>query len=175
MERESVNKLVLLFLVVTISTVFLTMIHQFLMPMFMAGLVSAMVSPGHQWVSKRIGGRENIGSILIILAIIFLILGPLTILVSVVVAQAISVGQSVTPFVQALINEPTAMTKYLEKLPYYDQVLPYRDIIIERAGEIVGNVSSFLINSLSSFTRLTMSATTLRLFAAIASIDAMSL
>ncbi len=158
MERESVNKLVLLFLVVTISAVFLTMIHQFLMPMFMAGLVSAMVSPAHQWVSKRIGGRENIGSILIILAIIFLILGPLTILVSVVVAQAISVGQSVTPFVQALINEPTSMSKYLEKLPYYDQVLPYRDIIIQRAGEIVGNVSSFLINSLSSFTRLTMSA-----------------
>lgn len=134
------------------------MIHQFLMPIFMAGLVSAMVSPAHQWVTKRIGGRENVGSVLVILAIIFLILGPLTILVSVVVAQAISVGQSVTPFVQGLINEPTAMTRYLEKLPYYEQVMPYRDIIIEKAGEIVGNVSSFLINSLSSFTRLTMSA-----------------
>lgn len=158
MKRESVNRLVLLSLVGTISAVFLAMIHQFLMPIFMAGLVSAMVSPAHQWVTKRIGGRENVGSVLVILAIIFLILGPLTILVSVVVAQAISVGQSVTPFVQGLINEPTAMTRYLEKLPYYEQVMPYRDIIIEKAGEIVGNVSSFLINSLSSFTRLTMSA-----------------
>lgn len=157
-KRESVNRLVLLFLVAIISAVFLTMIHQFLMPIFMAGLISAMTSPTHQWISKRIGGRENIGSVLIILAMIFLILGPLSILVSVVIAQAISVGQSVTPAVQALINEPTVMSEYLEKLPYYDQVLPYRDTIIERAGEIVGNVTSFLINSLSSVTRLTVSA-----------------
>ena len=158
MKQESVNRLVLLFLVFIISAVFLTMIHQFLMPIFMAALVSAMASPAHQWISKRIGGRENIGSVLIVLAMIFLILGPLSILTSVVIAQAISVGQSVTPSVQALINEPMVMSEYLQKLPYYDQVLPYRDTIIQKAGEIVGNVTSFLINSLSSVTRLTVSA-----------------
>lgn len=128
------------------------------MPIFMAGLVSAMASPSHKWITKKIGGRQRIGSVLIILAIIFLLLGPLSILVSVVVAQAISVGQSVTPFVQGLINEPTIMSKYLEKLPYYDQVLPYRDLIIEKAGEAVGNLTSFLIDSLSSVTMLTLNA-----------------
>lgn len=158
MKRESVNRLVLLLLVVTISAIFLTMIHQFLMPIFMAGLISAMASPTHRWVTDHLGGRENIGSIIVVSAIIFLILGPLSILVSIVVAQAISVGQSVTPFVQTLINEPTIMSKYLEKIPLYDQILPYRDIIIEKAGEVVGNVSSVLINSLSSVTRLTMNA-----------------
>ena len=158
MKRESVNRLVLLFLVFVISAVFLTMIHRFLMPIFMAGLVSAMAAPGHRWVTERIGGRENLGSILIILAIVFLVLGPLTLLLSVVVAQAINVGQSVTPFVQALINEPTVLSAYIEKLPFYEQVLPYRDVIIGKAGEIVGNVTSFLINSLSSVTRLTVNA-----------------
>ena len=158
MKRESVNRLVLLFLVAIISAVFLTMIHRFLMPIFMAGLVSAMAAPGHRWITERIGGRENIGSALIILAIIFLILGPLTLLVSVVVAQAIGVGQSITPFIQGLINEPTVMSTYLEKLPYYQEMLPYRDIILQKAGEIVGNLTSFLINSLSSVTRLTVSA-----------------
>lgn len=128
------------------------------MPIFMAGLVSAMASPSHKWITKKIGGRQRIGSVLIILAIIFLLLGPLSILVSVVVAQAISVGQSVTPFVQGLINEPTIMSKYLEKLPYYEQVLPYRDLIIEKAGEAVGNLTSFLIDSLSSVTMLTLNA-----------------
>ncbi len=158
MKRESVNRLVLLFLVAIISAVFLTMIHRFLMPIFMAGLVSAMAAPGHRWITERIGGRENIGSALIILAIIFLILGPLTLLVSVVVAQAIGVGQSITPFIQGLINEPTVMSTYLEKLPYYQEMLPYRDIILQKAGEIVGNLTSFLINSLSSVTKLTVNA-----------------
>ena len=158
MKRESVNRLVLLFLVFIISAVFLTMIHRFLMAIFMAGLVSAMAAPGHRWLTERIGGRENLGSALIILVIIFLILGPLTLLVSVVVAQAIGVGQSITPFIQGLINEPTVMSNYLEKLPYYQEMLPYRDIILEKAGEIVGNLTSFLINSLSSVTKLTVNA-----------------
>ncbi len=158
MKRESVNRLVLLVLVFIISAVFLTMIHQFLMPIFMAGLFSAMAAPAHRWLSERIGGRQHLGSILIVVAIIFLILGPLTLLISVVVAQAINVGQSVTPFVQTLIDQPTVMNAYLEKLPYYDQILPYRDVILEKAGEIVGNITSFLINSLSSVTKLTVNA-----------------
>ena len=158
MKRESVNKLVLLLLVLIISAVFLIMIHQFLMPIFMAGLISALVSPAHRWLTKKLNGKENLASIITILGIVFLVLGPLSILISVVVAQAIGVGQSATPFVQALINEPTVMSKYLEMIPYYEQIIVYRDVIMERAGEVVGNVSSILINSLSSVTKLTMNA-----------------
>lgn len=145
-------------MVFLISAVFLTMIHQFLMPMFMAGLFSAMISPTHHWLTDRLGGREKLASILTIIGIVFLVLAPLSVLIGVVVSQAINVGQSVTPFVQTFINEPTTLTLYLEKLPYYEQVMPYRDVIIERAGQVVGTISTFLIDSLSSVTKLTVSA-----------------
>ncbi len=158
MKPEAVNKLVLLALVLFISVVFLSMIQQFLMPLFMAGLFSAMLSPAHDWLTKRLGGKERLASMLTILAIVFLVLGPLSILIGIVVAQAISVGHSVTPFVQELMNEPTTMSRYLEKLPFYQELLPYRNFILGRAGELVGIVSNFLVNSLSSMTRLTVSA-----------------
>lgn len=158
MKREIVNKTVLLAMVFLISAIFLIMIHSFLMPIFMAGLFSAMVSPLHQWLSKRLGGRANIASILTILGIVCLVLVPLSILIGIVAAQAISVSQSVTPFVQTLLNEPTTLARYLDKIPYYDQLLPYRDIIIERGGQIVGSISGFLIDSLSSVTKLTVNA-----------------
>ena len=158
MNRNLINKSVLLTLVIAISAVFLTMIHQFLMPIFMAGLFSAMASPFHRWLTEKIGGRENLASVLTILSIVLLILIPLTILISIVVAQAIAVGQSVTPFVQSLINDPSSTAKYLQSLPFYDQVIPYRDLIFEKAGEAVGNLSSLLINSFSSFTMLTIDA-----------------
>lgn len=158
MKRERVHKIVLLCLVLIISIIFLKMIHQFLMPMFMAGLFSAMASPAHQWLSKRIGGRENVASILIILAIVLLVLVPLSMLIGVVVAQAINVGQSVTPWVQSFINEPSTITLYLQKIPYYQEILPYRDVIIQKAGELVGTLSTFLIDSLSSATKMTMNA-----------------
>jgi len=158
MKRERVHKVVLLSLVFLISAIFLQMIHQFLMPMFMAGLFSAMASPGHRWLTRRFGERENLASVLIVLGIVVLVLAPLSMLIGVVVAQAINVGQSVTPWVQSFIHEPTTITLYLEKIPYYQEILPYRDVIIQKAGELVGTLSTFLIDSLSSATKMTMNA-----------------
>ena len=63
MKRGTVNKTVLLVIVFLISAVFLAMIKQFLMPLFMAGLFSAMAGPVHRWLTGRLGGRENIASI----------------------------------------------------------------------------------------------------------------
>ena len=59
---------------------------------------------------------------------------------------------------QSFIQEPTVASAYLERLPYYQEILPYRDIIIQKAGELVGILSSFLIESLSGFTKLTIDA-----------------
>ncbi len=158
MRKESVNKLVLLLLVLGISLLFLSMIKQFLMPIFMAGLFSALASPLHRWVTKKLNGRKNLASVLVVFGIVALVLIPLGLLITVVVAQAISVGQSVTPWVEAFINEPGQLTTYLQDLPYYDHIVTYRAVIIEKAGQMVGNISSFLIDSLSSVTKLTVHA-----------------
>ncbi len=158
MRPDSVNKLVLLGLVIIISAVFLSMIRQFLMPLFMAGLFSAMLSPTHHWLSDRLGDRPRIASALTVTAMVVLVLAPLSVLIGVVVAQAINVAQSVTPFVQTLMNEPTVVNQYLEKIPYLDQLLPYRDVLLEKAGQLVGTVSAFLIDGLSSVANLTISA-----------------
>lgn len=158
MKRESINNLVLLLLVTAISAVFLIMIRHFLMPLLMAGIFSAMLMPTHRWLSTRLGEKPNLASILTIIGIVALVLVPLSILVGIVAAQAVSVSQSVTPFIQTFIDEPSAVSKYLEKLPFYQQVLPYRDFIFERAGQVVATVSTFLVNSLSSVTKLTVNA-----------------
>ncbi len=158
MNREYINKTTLLCLVVIISALFLTMIHQFLMAIFMAGLFSAMVSPLHHRLTAKLRGRETLASSLTVFGIVLLVLTPLAVLITLVVTQAISVGQSVTPWVQGFIKEPSTLSTLLEKVPYYEEILPYRDIIIQKAGEMVGTVSTFLIDSLSSFTKVTIDA-----------------
>ncbi|WP_457574486.1 AI-2E family transporter [Desulfolithobacter sp.] len=158
MKRELINKTVLLTLVLAISGLFLNMISQFLMPIFLAGLFSALASPLYHWLEDRLGGRSRLASMLTILGIVCLILLPLGALLGVVVTQAIHVGQSVTPWVQSFLQEPSALSQYLERLPYYEEFLPYRDLIIQKGGELVGHVSTFLVNSLSSATRLTVNA-----------------
>jgi predicted PurR-regulated permease PerM len=158
MKQALVNKMTLLGLVVLISAVFLSMIHQFLMAIFMAGLFSAIVAPVHHRLARKLGGKETLASIFTVLGIVLLVLTPLTVLITLVVTQAIDIGHAVTPWVQSFINEPSTLSVYLEKIPYYQEILPYRDLIVQKAGELVGTVSTFLIDSLSSFTKVTVNA-----------------
>ena len=158
MKNENLSRITLVTLIVLISGVFLTMIHQFLMAIFMAALFSAIVKPLHTKLSTALNGRDNLASVFTVFAIILLVLSPLSILITVIITQAINIGHSVTPWVQTFIQEPTIATGYLEKLPYYQEILPYRDVIIQKAGELVGTLSSFLIDSLSGFTKLTIDA-----------------
>ena len=158
MRVETIQKIVLLSLVAAISSLFLGMIYQFLMPLFMAGLFSAIFSGPHHWLGQKLGGRNNLAALLVVLATVVLLLAPIGLLFGIVVAQAIHVGQSVTPWVQKFLREPTIVTSYLQNLPYYDHILPYRDILITKAGQLVGIMSSFLVDSLSSVTKMTINA-----------------
>jgi len=158
MKQETINNLVLLTLVLMISILFLSMIQQFLMPLLMAGIFSAMLNPLHVWLTKKLGGRTHIASIITIVGIVVLVLTPLTILIGIIAGQAVSVSQAVTPFVQELISEPTALTSYVEELPFYEELQPYKNILIERAGQAVATISGFLVNSLSSATKMTINA-----------------
>ena len=93
MKNEIVSKGTLLCLVILISALFLSMIQQFLMAVFMAGLFSAMVIPVHHWLTDKLGGKETLASILIVLGIVILVLTPLAVLITLVVTQAIHIGQ----------------------------------------------------------------------------------
>jgi predicted PurR-regulated permease PerM len=83
---------------------------------------------------------------------IVVVLIPLMLLIGVVVGQAINVGQSATPWVKEFIDQPDSVTAYLQHLPFYEQLLPYREVILEKAGQLVGSISKWIANGLSSAT-----------------------
>ncbi|MDP3695397.1 MAG: AI-2E family transporter, partial [Desulfocapsaceae bacterium] len=152
------NKTVLLLFVLGISAIFLSMIHQFLMTIFMAALFSALLSPLYQRILLFLKGRENAASLLTILIIVCLILLPLAALIGIVVTQAIHVSESITPWIQKFIEQPTIASDFLLKIPQYDKILPHRDMILQKLGGLVGSTSTLLINSLSSITKVTLNA-----------------
>lgn len=158
MHQDRVNKVVLLVLVLAVSLLFLGMIRQYLMPLFMAALFSALLSPAYWRLRDRLGGRSVLASVLIVVAVFTLILVPLTILTGIVVGQAVSVSQSATPWIQDLVKQPLPLQQYLEKIPFHKQLMPYREQILGTLGEAVGAVSGFFINSLSSVAKMTLNA-----------------
>ena len=158
MKKSLINRITLIVMIVIISAIFIMMIYPFLMAIFMAGLLSAMARPFHKWLTGKLRGRKHIASALTIIAIIALIFIPLTALTGVVVSQAISVSHSITPWIDSFIKEPGTLDKYIEMIPYYEYLLPYRDMILEKAGQVVGIISNLLISYLTAMTMITVTA-----------------
>ena len=152
MKKEPVGRFVLILLVLTISALFLSMIRDFLMALFLAALSSAMVHPLYKRFKRWFGGRRGPASITTLMLMVILVLIPLVGLLGIVVGQAIKVGESVTPWIQNQVAQPGALSQLLQKMPFYEYIAPYRETIFEKAGALVGTVSSFFIDSLSSFT-----------------------
>ncbi len=152
MTRDTVNKSVLLLLVVFISAIFLSMVRSFLMAIFMAGIFSALAYPVYRRFESWYGGRRALASLSTLLLIVVVVIIPLGALMGIVTAQAIKIGQTVTPWVEAQIAQPGEFHKLLSSLPFYDKLVPYSDIIWSKAGEFIGSISRFLISSLSSAT-----------------------
>ena len=152
MSQDAVNKSVLALMVITISALFLSMIHQFLMAIFLAGLFSALARPVFRRLKVLFKGHRHMASVATLLLMIVVVLIPLMLLTGVVVGQAIDVGQAVTPWIKENLEQPDRLSEYLQHLPFYDQLLPYREVILEKAGKIVGAVSKWIVGGLSHAT-----------------------
>ena len=150
MNRETVNKTTILLLLFGISAIFLSMIRHFLMAIFLGGIFSALVHPLYNRFYKWLGRRRVLASLLTLLFIVFIILIPLSILLGIITAQAISVGQSIKPWIEKQLSEPSTFSGYLEAIPFIDHIEPYKEPILQKAGELIGKISNFLINSISS-------------------------
>jgi predicted PurR-regulated permease PerM len=152
MDKEAINKWVLLLLVLFISALFLSMIRQFLMAIFLAGIFSALSYPLYLRFERWFKGRRSLASIATLILIVFLVLLPLGGLLGIITAQAIKVGEAVKPWVEQQLAEPDAITNAIKSIPFIDRVEPYRNLILKKAGEMVGGISGFLINRLSAAT-----------------------
>lgn len=152
MNQDAVNKTVLILLLLVISAIFLSMIQQFLMAIFLAGIFAALARPIYLYLDKQFGGRSHLASLTTLLLLIFCVLIPLMFLLGIIVAQAIDVGQLVTPWVKQTMSDHGTITEYLKSLPFYDKILPYQQTILQKIGQAIGAISKFLVDGLSAAT-----------------------
>ncbi len=156
MKRKTVNYIIVLLVVIVISTLFFAMIRHFLMVILLSGIFAGMFQPFYRRIERLVRGRKNLASLLTLLLILLILVIPLTGLFGIVTAQAIKISQSVKPWIEQRINEPTALTELVEKLPYSETLVSYKQEILQKGGEMVGKLSNVLVNSLSSATLSTI-------------------
>lgn len=156
MNRELIHPSFLLLLAFFISSVFLFMIKPFLMAIFLAGLFAALAHPLYRQLNKWLHDRKAVAANITILIIILIGLLPLSGFFGIVTAQAIKVGQSAAPWVQNQLSSPGIVSEWLERLPLYEHIEPYKEPLLQKVGKLVGSASQFLVTGLQAATMGTM-------------------
>lgn len=152
MTRETVNRTVLLLLVVVISAVFLQMIRHMLMALLMAAILAGLLARPYARLTRLFRGHRAAAAVVTELLLVLGILLPLGGLAGLVTAQAIKVGKNVEPWIRQNLARPDDLSRKLEALPFYDRLAPYRDDILQKAGQIAGSVSNWLVDAVGNAT-----------------------
>lgn len=156
MIQKSINNIVLILVLLFISVLFLIMIRHFIMVILLAGIFSAIFLPLYNKFNYWFRGKKVLSSGVTILIIFLLILLPLLSLLGAVAAQAVKISKSVSPWIQEQINQESVFDNLFQSLPYYDVIQQYEQVILQKAGELVSNLSRLLVASLSSVTLSTV-------------------
>jgi len=152
MNQDNVNKLVLVLIVMSVSALFFSMLYQFLMAIFLAGLFSALARPVYRRFKILFRGRRHAASLTTLLLMIVVVLIPLLLLIGLVVGQAVAVGETAVPWARQNLTHPDELTAYLQHLPFFEYLEPYRGVILEKAGQLVGSTSNWIVGVLSQAT-----------------------
>lgn len=151
------RRTLVLLLVGAVSAAFIAVIHDFLLTLFMAAIVSTMLHPLYRWVLGWCGGRRATASAIVLVGFILAIGIPLILFMGLVASEAIAVSRTLVPWIQERLSDPGTLSGQLpEWFPFSTTLEPYRTQILEKIGEAGSTAGTFLLDSFTSATRGTI-------------------
>ena len=145
----------LFLLAVSISILFYWMIKSFLMALLVAAIFAGLLHPFFSRVSKLLGGRKVIASVVTVLLCLFLVIIPMVLFIGILAGQAIDISGSAGSWINRQVQQAENIQKKIEEDPYLKQLLPYQDEIVTKAGQIAAKMGTFVADGLATTARST--------------------
>ena len=146
------RRIFLLLFVLGITAVFLWVIRSFLMTILVAAIFAGLGHPLYRRLLGWCRGRQPAAALLTLLVGAVAVAGPLGAVAYMVTTEAIRLSTNVRPWIQRFAAQPTSLGPYIDRLPYAHYLEPYRDQLLEKAGEFAAGLGGFMVASLSSTT-----------------------
>lgn len=150
-DRVRFRRWTTLLYVVGISFLFWSMIRGYVVALIMAAVLAALMRPVQEHLSRWLGGRRTLAAALTVLATILLVVLPVGLVLSMIVAQGIQVMEQVSPWVQRAFSDPVGLEEELIRrfgIPagWFGQLQP----ALERLSEAAGAIGQFVFQKLSA-------------------------
>lgn len=156
MTRDRFRRVFLLALVAVISVAFMAMIWSFLVTLLMAAIFAGIARPLYRWLERRLRGRGMLASFCTLLLLLLMVFAPLLGLAGALAREAAKISESVSPWVESVLSEPTRIDAVLARIPFIEDAEAIRGEIVRRSSELVNRLSTFLLESISTMTRGTI-------------------
>jgi predicted PurR-regulated permease PerM len=147
-----------LLLVIGVTGAFLWMVWAFVQTVVLAAILAGLFHPMYRRLHGLAGERGWLAALVTVLVVLVVIVVPLALILGLVAGEALRLSRDFAPRVQEIVAHPNQIPSLLERLPFYEQIAPYRAQIMARAGELVGNLGRFAVASISATTAGTAQA-----------------
>ncbi len=141
MQQKLVNRGVLILVLIVISALFVTVVKPFLLSIFLAALFAALFTPLYRKILALVKGRESLAALCTLLCVMTFVFIPMFVLGGAVLGQASDILQIAWPKVAQQLQHPELFTEKLASLPFYEQLLPYRDSLLGILSDLSSNFS----------------------------------
>jgi predicted PurR-regulated permease PerM len=152
---ERVQRTSLVAIALGVSFIFIWMIWDFLMALFVAAILSGMFHPLYRRISRRLGRRESLASLATLCIVLGGVIVPTLGFLAIVTQQAMRLSTVARPWVEQNFTRITEFDYLLEKVPALAALKPYRDQISEKLGEFAGNIGSLAVSVATEAARQT--------------------
>ncbi len=147
----------LLLLLAGISVLFLQIVRGFLVAVLLAAIFAGMSYPLFRRLTKRLGGRANLASVLTILLLLVGVVVPLVGFLALVVAESVTLSQSIADWVRSEPDLLAQLRTYAARIPFADRLIPEGEALVVKLGELASRAGPMLAGQLAAIGRGTLS------------------
>jgi predicted PurR-regulated permease PerM len=143
--NDRMRRMFALIITVLLFLLFLRMVAPFFEALVLAAVFSGLLFPFYAKLRRRLK-REALASLVTTLAALLIVVLPLTVLVGVLAKEAVRVSEVVAPLVDGNNDLSGVVPRWM----------PYRAQVVQRAGEVVKQTGTFVVDRVSKATQSTV-------------------
>ncbi|WP_157899237.1 AI-2E family transporter [Luteitalea pratensis] len=158
LRENRFRRVFLLLFVLGITVVFLGMISSFLITILLAAIFAGLGYPLFERLVAAFRGRRPLAALATIIVGLLVVAGPLGLVAYMVTLEAIRLTQSVRPWLKQVAAQPSVLKPVLDRLPFSEQLMPYREELLAKLGEWGSSLGGAIVGALSNTTIGTLQA-----------------
>ena len=144
-----------LILVLAVSGLFIAVAWPFLQALLVGAMLAGLCQPIYRWLVRLLRGRKSLASAATLLIFLAIIIGPVSAVLGLVIAQALTVSERAIPWVQENLGATTTLDFrqwLINHFPLAADFVPSQEEILNNLGAAAKAAGGYLVGWASAFT-----------------------